>query len=158
MSHVAWCVRGVSQVRAGQTNSDVNANESPSVGRCVCFATVEPDVVVMISCGPAARSNATRPATPGMIIDDNDDDLFDLSATPIHVSSSCSPLSLLPSLFALSDIDHVTIQSTTLQTALSRKWQTLKPWLIGKAYVATSKSRTPGIHKARSVSWSRRTE
>jgi hypothetical protein len=34
----------------------------------------------MISRCPAARSNATRPATPGiiMIIIDYDDDLFDL--------------------------------------------------------------------------------
>lgn len=33
----------VSQARTGQTDSDGYANESPSVGRCVCFATVEPE-------------------------------------------------------------------------------------------------------------------
>ena len=32
-----------------------------------------PSVVVMISRCPAARSNATRPATPGLIIDADDD-------------------------------------------------------------------------------------
>jgi len=45
VAYVAWmvcvCVC-VSQARTGQTDSDVYANESPSVGRCVCFATVEP--------------------------------------------------------------------------------------------------------------------
>ena len=39
-----------------------------------------PSVVVMISRCPAARSNATRPATPGIIIIiiDYDDDLLNL--------------------------------------------------------------------------------
>lgn len=66
-----------------------------------------PSVVVMISRCPAARSNATRPATPGMIIDDDDDDLFGLLATAILRVLPSSSLSLHSGLFIMSSIDHV---------------------------------------------------
>lgn len=60
-----------------------------------------PSVVVMISRCPAARSNAIRPATPGIILGDDGD----LLATAISSSLSSSSFATLQfGLLTMSDI------------------------------------------------------
>ena len=77
-----------------------------------------PSVVVMISrCCPAARSNATRPATPGMIIP-GDVDLL-IITTGMSSLSSSTTLHFVP--LIVSSIDFATGRKDPLQTALSCK-------------------------------------
>jgi hypothetical protein len=69
----------------------------------VAFVSLwSPSVVVMISRCPAARSNAIRPATPGIIL--GDDDLLVTAISSLSSSSSTLQFGLL----TMSNIDFVT--------------------------------------------------